>query len=152
MQRGAVAWGEAPGLGAVSGLLAAMGTVIPTGPFGSGHALKALKDLLSAHLLATAEAMVTGERFGLDPRVMLEVFNSSRGRSGSTENKWPNFVPTDTFDSGLALRLKLKDRRIAVGVAEEVGDFDQMSSAAVGLWIQAADALPTGADHTELAR
>ena len=29
---------------------------------------------------------------GLDPATMLSIFNSSSGRSGSTENKWPNFV------------------------------------------------------------
>ena len=36
--------------------------------------------------------MLAGQRFGLDPTVMLEAVNGSSGRSGSTENKWPNFV------------------------------------------------------------
>ena len=52
-------------------LLEAMGSrVLHVGPVGAGHALKALNNLLSAtHLLATAEAVAIGRRFGLDPQV-----------------------------------------------------------------------------------
>jgi len=33
--------------------------------------------------------MTAAIEFGLDPSVVLEVVNSSSGRSGSTETKWP---------------------------------------------------------------
>lgn len=60
----------------------------PTGSVASGHALKALNSLLSAtHLLVMSEAMLAGQKFGIDPAVMLEAVNGSSGRSGSTENK-----------------------------------------------------------------
>src|SRR4051812_47688159 len=43
-----------------------LGRLVPTGQVGSGHAVKALNNLLSAtHLLATSEAILTGEKLGL---------------------------------------------------------------------------------------
>jgi 3-hydroxyisobutyrate dehydrogenase len=133
-------------------VLGPLGNPIHVGGVGAGHAIKALNNLLSAtHLLSTAEVMVAGQRFGLDPQVMLDTFNSSSGQSGSTKNKWPNFVLPATFNSGFALRLMLKDMRIALGLAEQVGAADQLSRDSVRIWADAADALPPSADHTELA-
>jgi 3-hydroxyisobutyrate dehydrogenase len=55
---------------------------------GAGHAVKAFNNLMSAtHLLVTSEAILAGQRFGLDTDVMFAIFNASSGRSGSTENK-----------------------------------------------------------------
>ncbi|QCR20849.1 NAD(P)-dependent oxidoreductase [Agrococcus sp. SGAir0287] len=133
-------------------LLAPLGRVVDCGPVGAGHALKALNNLLSAtHLWATSEAMHAGMRFGLDPEVMLAVFNGSSGRSGSTEGKWPSFVLPGTYDSGFGLRLMLKDMRIATGLAEQVGLPSRLGADAVELWAEAADALPADADHTRVA-
>lgn len=130
-----------------------LGQIVATGAVGSGHAIKALNNLLSAtHLLATSEAMLAGESLGLDPQVMLSVFNGSSGRSGSTENKFPNFVLPGTFDSGFALRLMLKDMRIGVGIAKSAGVPHALGSDAVGIWERAAQDLAPDADHTEIAR
>jgi 3-hydroxyisobutyrate dehydrogenase len=130
-----------------------LGRIVATGAVGSGHAIKALNNLLSAtHLLATSEAMLAGESLGLDPKTMLSVFNSSSGKSGSTENKFPNFILPGTFDSGFALRLMLKDMRIAVGIAEASGVPHALGSDAVEIWEQAAQELASDADHTEIAR
>jgi 3-hydroxyisobutyrate dehydrogenase len=134
-------------------LLESFGRVVHVGDVGAGHAVKALNNLMSAtHLWITGEVMVAGERFGLRPEVMLEVFNSSSGRSGSTENKWPNFVLTETYDSGFALRLMLKDMRIATALAEAQGTPITLGEDAVALWAKASDDLPVTADHTEVAR
>ena len=54
-------------------------------------------------LLASAEAVLAGRRFGLDPRVMVETINVSTGRSYSTEYKLPEFVLTGTYDAGFAV-------------------------------------------------
>lgn len=134
-------------------LLAPLGRVVDCGDVGAGHALKALNNLLSAtHLWATSEAIEAGVRFGLDPEVMLSVFNGSSGKSGSTENKWPNFILPGTFDSGFGLRLMLKDMRIATGLAEQVGVPSRLGQDAVVLWAEAADALAPDADHTRVAQ
>lgn len=134
-------------------LLEVLGRPRHVGDVGSGHALKALNNLLSAtHLWITSEAMAAGQRFGLDPAVMLEAINESSGRSGSTETKWPLFVLPGTFDSGFPLRLMLKDMRIAIGLAHSVGASSELGDAAVRSWSRAAADLATNADHTEVAR
>src|SRR5690606_14516807 len=85
---------------AVTPLLDVLGRVRHIGPVGAGHALKALNNLMSAaHLVASSEALLAGQRFGIDPAVMLDAVNTSSGRSGSTENKWPNYVLPGTYDS-----------------------------------------------------
>jgi 3-hydroxyisobutyrate dehydrogenase len=134
-------------------LLALMGRVRHVGGVGSGHALKALNNLMSAaHLLASSEAILAGERFGLDPAVMLEAVNGSSGRSGSTENKWPNYVLPETFDSGFTAGLMVKDIRIALGLAEATGAPSALAARTVELWTRAVDQLGPAADHTEIVR
>lgn len=134
-------------------VLDVLGKVRHTGAVGSGHALKALNNLLSAtHLLVTSEAMAAGQEFGLDPQIMLEVFNASSGRSGSTENKWPNFILPRSYDSGFGLALMLKDMKIATGLAESLNRPSALGGYAVNLWEKAAGELSAGADHTEIAR
>jgi len=145
--------GAAAPVARVTPVLEHLGKVVHAGPVGSGHAIKALNNLLSAtHLMVTSEAMLAGQKFGLDPNVMLEIFNGSSGRSGSTENKWPNFIIPGGYDSGFGLRLMLKDMRTATDLADQVGAPSALGKDAVELWAKAADALPPTADHTEVAR
>lgn len=127
--------------------------VVPAGEVGSGHAIKALNNLMSAtHLLVTSEALLAARSFGLDVATALEVVNGSSGRSGSTENKWPNFVLPGSYDSGFTLRLMVKDMRIALDLARTVGVPAALSESSVRLWEEAADELDPAADHTEIAR
>jgi 3-hydroxyisobutyrate dehydrogenase len=149
-----MAGGPADGVRRVRPLLDVLGSrILHVGGAGAGHAVKALNNLLSAiHLLATSEAMAAAAAFGLDVPRVLDAINTSSGRSGSTENKWPNFILPGTFDSGFALRLMLKDMRIALGIAESAGTRSRLSAAAVELWAEAAGDLPADADHTEIAR
>lgn len=135
------------------GVFVALGRAVRVGDVGAGHAMKALNNLMSAtHLWISGEVMAAGEAFGLDPRVMLDVFNTSSGRSGSTEKKWPDFVVTESYDSGFGLGLMLKDMRIAVELAAHTGSFSGLGDDAVAFWAQAADELSANADHTEIAR
>ncbi len=128
--------------------------IVHAGPVpGAGHAIKALNNLMSAaHLLASSEAILAGQAFGLDPAVMLDIVNGSSGRSGSTETKWPRYILPATFDSGFSLAFMVKDMKIALQLAEDAGTPAPLSRAAVAAWIRAADELPPGADHTEIAR
>ncbi len=146
--------GDATTVARVRPILDELGSrVVHVGDAGAGHAVKALNNLMSAtHLLATSEAMRTAEAFGLDLAVVLDVVNTSSGRSGSTENKWPNFVFPGTYDSGFALDLMVKDMAIAVALADAAGVDATLGRRALELWRDAAAALPAGADHTEIAR
>jgi 3-hydroxyisobutyrate dehydrogenase len=143
---------DAPAVDRLRPVFEPLGTPVSVGGVGAGHAVKALNNLLSAtHLLSVAEVMAAGQRFGLDPQVMIDVFNSSSGQSRSTSSKWPDFVLPGTFNSGFALRMMVKDMRIALGLAELVGAPDRLSRSSLELWAAAADALPPTADQTELA-
>lgn len=133
--------------------LALMGRVRHVGDTGAGHALKALNNLLSAsHLLATSEAILAGERFGLDPGAMLEAINGSSGRSGSTQTKWPTHIVPGTYGSGFTAGLMLKDLRIALGLADALDTPRGHAARTVDLWARAVAALGPAADHTEIAR
>jgi 3-hydroxyisobutyrate dehydrogenase len=145
--------GPADAAATLTPLLSLMGRVRHVGDVGAGHALKALNNLMSAaHLLASSEAILAGERFGLDPAVMLDAVNGSSGRSGSTENKWPNYVLPETYDSGFTAGLMVKDIRIALGLAEATGAPSQLTARTVELWGRAVEQLGPGADHTEIVR
>ncbi|MFC5137032.1 NAD(P)-dependent oxidoreductase [Actinomycetospora rhizophila] len=140
-------------VGELEPLLTAMGRPRHVGPVGAGHALKALNNLMSAaHLLASSEAVLVGEEFGLDPAVMLEVVNGSSGRSGSTENKWPNHILPGTYGAGFAIGLMVKDIHIALDLAGSTGVPTRHAAATVAVWDAALAALGPGADHTEIAR
>ena len=135
-------------------MLAAIGKrVLHAGDTGAGHAVKALNNLMSAaHLIVSSEALIAGRRFGLDPAVMLDIINGSSGRSGSTENKWPNYVLTEKFDAGFSIRLMVKDMRLALGIEHATGTPSLVSEAALAAWEAALGELPGDADHTEIAR
>jgi 3-hydroxyisobutyrate dehydrogenase len=120
---------------------------------GAGHAVKALNNLMSAaHLLVSCEAMLAAEAFGLDPAVVLNIVNESSGRSGSTQTKWPCYILPGGFDSGFSMRFMVKDMTIALRMAQAAGCPAAASRAVLEAWSAAADAMPPGADHTEIAR
>jgi 3-hydroxyisobutyrate dehydrogenase len=89
-----------------------------TGGLGTGHAMKALNNVIgAATYCATAEALAVGERFGLDPRTMIDIINASTGRSFISELVFAPEVLTGRYGTGFALGLMAKDVRIAQSVA-----------------------------------
>jgi 3-hydroxyisobutyrate dehydrogenase len=115
--------------------------------------VKALNNYLSAvALAATAEAMMAGGKFGIDPALMLEILNHSTGRNTATEQKYPAYVLPRSFDSGFALGLMAKDLRIALGLAQAVGTPDSLLSECAALWQRAQRQLGFNADNTEIVR
>jgi 3-hydroxyisobutyrate dehydrogenase len=83
---------------------------------------------------------------------MLGIINGSSGRGGSTENKWPRYVLTGSYDSGFALRLMVKDMKLALAIERTTGTPSVVGEAAVAAWSAAAGDLPADADHTEIVR
>ena len=128
-------------------------SVIPMGGVGAGHAMKALNNVMSAAGLSVAtEVIEVGRRFGLDPKLMLEVLNRSTGRNHATETKVEQFVLSESFDSGFLLQLMLKDLAIAVDLASEMGVPIPMAEACLELWSRGAELLPPDADQTRIAQ
>lgn len=145
-----MAGGDAADIDRCLPLFEAMGRgVTRTGPLGSGHALKALNNLLSASgLVAAAEVLLIGRRFGLDPKVMLDALNASTGRNNSTENKFEQFVLSRTFASGFGLSLMVKDLWTALDLASATDTPAVLGRATLDLWAAAESGLDAGADHT----
>ncbi|MBI3044916.1 MAG: NAD(P)-dependent oxidoreductase [Betaproteobacteria bacterium] len=134
-------------------LLNPMGRRFYAGSLGSGHAVKVLNNFVSAAgLVAAGEALIIGERFGIDPKVMLDIVNASSGRNNSTENKFVQFILNRKFNSGFALGLMAKDLALAMEVAKAVEVPAEMGRACLELWQDAEKALGGGADHTEIVR
>jgi 3-hydroxyisobutyrate dehydrogenase len=102
-------------------ILAVMGkNLFFMGGIGSGHAVKAINNFLSAtSLAATSEAIILAGKLGLSPQRVVEVLQVSTGRSYSTEIKVPKFVLPKTFNSGFAMDLMYKDLDTVTRMARE---------------------------------
>lgn len=146
--------GDADALAMAEPVLRVMGsTIVPTGPIGSAHAMKALNNLVSAGgFLIGVEALLIGQRFGLDPALMVDVLNASTGMNNSTQKKFKQFVLSRRFDAGFGLDLMIKDLGIALGIAHEGGTPAPFSALCREIWAAAGVTLGPGQDHTALAR
>ncbi|MBX9973607.1 NAD(P)-dependent oxidoreductase [Cytobacillus firmus] len=137
-----------------SPLLSDIGSnVTHVGNLGSGHTIKALNNMLCATTLAaTAEILTVGIKMGLKPEKMLEVINTSSGRSHSSEIKFPQQVLSRKFDVGFTIDLMCKDLAIAAGMAENTGVPAFVSNTVFQLWQYAKSKGGGEMDHTAIAR
>jgi len=147
-----MAGGEQADIDAAMPILNALGGVIPTGKVGSGHAMKALNNLVSsAGFLIGIEALIIGSRFGIDPETMVDVLNVSTGMNNSTQKKFKQYVLSRKFDSGFAMSLMVKDLTIALGIAHENNVNAPFADLCRNLWAGANAVLGPQADHTAVA-
>ena len=120
------------------------GRLFPTGPLGSGHAMKALNNFVcAAGYSAAAEALLVGSRFGLDPETIVDVLNASSGRNDTTERLLKSQVLTRNFALGFALALHAKDVGIAADLAEAIGIDAPLCRETRRLYSEAAAEQPT---------
>ena len=135
----------------VQPVLAVLGSrLVRTGPLGCGHAMKALNNFCgAASYTSTAEALAIGQHFGLGGEVMLDVLNTSTGRSFNTEIVFKEEVVPNRYATNFALALLAKDVGIAASLAQASGLDTPVCELVSRRWAQARDALPAGADHSE---
>ena len=89
---------------------------------GQAQTMKLANNLLAAAAIAlTSEAMVMGVKAGLNPKVMLEVLNTSTGRNSATQDKFPRAILPGTFDFGFTTGLSYKDVKLCIDEAEAMG-------------------------------
>ena len=121
------------------------------GDLGSGHTLKGLNNYVSAAgLVASCEALIAAEKFGIAPDLLIDVLNNSTGKNDATQNKLKRFVTSKKFNSGFSLTLQAKDLQNAVACSEELGlnlsgliTFSEILNSA-------KDYFDFDADHTEI--
>src|SRR5215204_724974 len=125
--------------------------IFHVGDHGAGHLVKSLNNLLSATTLASAaEAVILAEKAGVAPEALLEIINAGNGRSYSTEVKFPKFILDRSLDDGFALGLMVKDLKIALESAAEIGHPMFSGSSISQLW-QASAARGYGLEgHTSI--
>jgi len=89
---------------------------------GQAQLMKLLNNMLSSTAFAvTTEAFVAGMRGGLDPEVMMSVFNAGSGRNNATADKFPKYVLGRTFDFGFPISSVCKDINLAVDECQKLG-------------------------------
>jgi 3-hydroxyisobutyrate dehydrogenase len=149
-----MAGGDAGLLRRAEPLLMAMGASMHhCGGVGAGQAMKALNNLVSAGgFLIGIEALLIGQKFGLDPARMVDVLNSATGMNNSTQKKFRQFVLSRQFDSGFGLDLMVKDLSIALEVGRDTQTATPFAALCRELWSSAASLLGPGQDHTAVAR
>ncbi|HYM29892.1 MAG TPA: NAD(P)-dependent oxidoreductase [Candidatus Cybelea sp.] len=131
-------------------LLAPMGRqIFATGGLGSGHAMKALNNLCSAAgVWIAAEALLVGQRFGLDPAVMVDILNASTGRNNATDVKFKQQILNRSFAAGFTMGLMAKDLATMVELAHDTATPVPFAELCAKLWSDAAVQLGADADHT----
>jgi len=134
----------------VTPVLQTMGSkLFRTGASGSGDVMKALNNFLAAaNFRATAEAISMGQKFGLDPALIIDIVNVSTGRSFATEGAFKSQVLTGKYGAGFALGLLTKDVKIASDLAGELGVMAPVCAVTFSALANAREALGYNADFT----
>jgi 3-hydroxyisobutyrate dehydrogenase len=132
-------------------ILATMGKrLFETGALGSGHAMKALNNVVAAACFAaSAEAIVAGERFGLDPKIMAEIMCASTGRNFALEVPIKDHALTGTHATGFSLGLLAKDVRIAADLARSIGCEAPLIKLVDEQWARACATIGAEKDHSK---
>ena len=127
--------------------------LVRIGALGAGHAMKALNNFVgAAAFTATAEALIVGKRFGLDPKVMTEVFDVSTGRSFHSGMTIPHHVITRKFSTGFTLGLLAKDVGIAGDLGEAVDANTPLLNLITSMWDEARDSVGAQEDNSAVIR
>jgi 3-hydroxyisobutyrate dehydrogenase len=131
-------------------VLSAIGDrLFEVGGLGNGHATKCLNNFVAGTaFVALSEAISVGEKFGLDPSVLIDVMNVSTARCFNTELVMKQHVISGQFASGFALGLLAKDVGIAEGLAHDMHASTPLTELVTARLAEARDALGFGVDHT----
>lgn len=135
-------------------LLLKMGpNVFHVGKIGAGHAVKALNNLMSATAMAVnSEAFAVGEKFGLDPAMMLKVVNASSGMNWVTTVHWQPQIVEKKFACGFAMQLLEKDVRVAMSLYDAMGADGPVSRSVAASCAKTLKASAPGADMSVMAQ
>jgi 3-hydroxyisobutyrate dehydrogenase-like beta-hydroxyacid dehydrogenase len=137
-------------IAAIEPALAVIGKVFFLGERpGAGQTMKLVNNVLAATAMAaTSEAMVTGVKAGLDPRLMLDVINAGTGRNTATEDKFSKAVLSGTFNLGFTAGLLMKDVNLFLAEREALGVPTQVIEAVARLLQLTCEELGPEADST----
>jgi 3-hydroxyisobutyrate dehydrogenase-like beta-hydroxyacid dehydrogenase len=117
---------------------------------GQGQAMKLLNNyIIATALIATSEAVVFGDRVGLDMAQVLDVLNVSSGRTQASAHMFPRHVLPRTYDFGFVAALMNKDISLFLQSAQAAGVSTELADQATAIWRQFSSESPT-ADFTRI--
>jgi 3-hydroxyisobutyrate dehydrogenase len=136
----------------VKPMLEKMGSQIYyAGPLGAGHAIKALNNYVSAAgLIAACEAMHAGQAFGIDPKVVVDIINTSSGMNNTTKNKCKQYMISGAYNAGFSAGLMAKDVRTALEIAEAMHTSTLFAKPTAEVWNAMEKQMGFLSDHTEM--
>lgn len=116
-----MAGGEDSAFAKVEPLFQAMGeNVFHVGPLGAGSVVKLQNQLLvGINLAGIVEAMVLGAKNGVDPEISYQVLGTAMGDSRMLHRAMPDFILQRNFDPAFAIKLLVKDLRLATQLAQQ---------------------------------
>ena len=143
----------------VKSILLLMGKrVVHLGGQGAGLAGKLANNyLLAVNNVATAEAMNLGIKWGLDPKVLGDMINSSTGRCWPSEinNPVPGVLETAPasrdYEGGFGVSLMKKDLKLAIAAAREVNARLELAAKTEEIY-EATEAAHKGKDFSVVYR
>jgi len=96
-------------------------TIVRVGDAGAGQVVKACNQVVVAiTIAAVSEALVLGEKAGVDPELILDVLGGGLAQNKVMEMRRSNFLEHD-FTPGFRIDLHHKDLDIALGSGDEFG-------------------------------
>lgn len=131
-------------------LLQCMGnTFFEVGGLGSGHAAKALNNVVGASNYAVlAEAMIVAQHYGIEPQKLIDIVNTSTGQSFVSTVVMKQFVLPQTYNTGFKAGLISKDAAIAAELGTRLSCDTPFMQLTDQRWAAARDALGADADHS----
>ena len=152
--------GSAAAFARAEPVLARMGkAVIHAGAAGSGQAAKICNNMiLGATMIATCEAFAMAQKLGLDPQVFYDISSKASGQSWSMTSYCPvpgvgPTTPADNgYQGGFATALMLKDLKLAMAAAADVGAQVPMGQRAEELYEAFAAAGNGGLDFSAIIK
>ena len=122
--------------------------IFKLGPLGAGHTMKAMNNYVSAAgYIAACEAVVIGEKYGLDRTAIIDVLNVSTGRNFATETSMKRIL-ADDFSRNFALDLFTKDLKIAADLGDQKKVKAPLTHLVHDRMNEARDAIGGHGDHT----
>ena len=74
--------------------------LVHVGKVGSGHALKLIHNMVTHTIfLSTVEGVIGAKKLGIDPKTVIDVFNSGNARSFISESRFPNHILSEKWDA-----------------------------------------------------
>ena len=141
-------------------ILSAMGkAVIHAGDSGAGQAAKICNNmLLGSSMVATCETFKLAERLGLDLQTFYDIASKASGQNWSMTSYCPvpgvgPTTPADNgYQGGFATALMLKDLKLAMAAAKDVGADVPMGDLAEKLYANFAEAGNGGVDFSAIIK